>query len=253
MIINSPSLSDLSFLKDLWKEAFGDENEFIDCFFELGFSPDRALCAYENEEPISTLYWFDCEMNGEKIAYVYGVATRKAFRGRGLSTALMNQLNKLLSERGYSAIVLVPAKKELFNFYARLGYIPCSGITEKEITASDKTIDICGVSVDEYFKERGKFLPKNSLILDKTGFAFLNALTKLYAGKDFVLAIAKEENKVFIKEFLGNDAKLSDAIRSLGYTSGYARLLGSDRYFAMYLPLSKNFSHAPTYLGFAFD
>ena len=83
--------------------------------------------------------------------------------------------------------------------------------------------------------------------------AFLDALTELYAGKDFVFAIAKEEHKVFIKEFLGNDAKLSDAIRSLGYTSGYARLLGSDRYFAMYLPLSKNFSHAPTYLGFAFD
>ena len=253
MIINSPSLSDLSFLKDLWKEAFGDENEFIDCFFELGFSPDRALCAYENEEPISTLYWFDCEMNGEKIAYVYGVATRKAFRGRGLSSALMNQLNKLLSERGYSAIVLVPAKKELFNFYARLGYIPCSGITENEISASDNTTDISMVSVDKYFEERGKFLPKNSLILDKTGFAFLDALTEFYVGEDFIFATEKGEKELFIKEFLGNGDKLSDAIRSLGYTSGYARLLGSDRYFAMYLPLSKNFSHAPTYLGFAFD
>ena len=62
-------------LKKLWKTVFGDSDSFIDTFFQIAFSPDRCRFTEENGEIICALYWFDCEYDGGKLAYIYAVAT----------------------------------------------------------------------------------------------------------------------------------------------------------------------------------
>lgn len=252
MIIKKPSESDIPILKTLWKEAFDDEDNFIEDFFLKGFSFDRSLCAFENSEPISVVYWFECECSAKKTAYVYGVATRKIHRGKGLGTTLLKNVHEALKNSGYSGVILVPAKPALFDFYKRLGYKDSAYIEEQKFNASNKKEEFKTVNADEYFTERQKYLEEGSIILSGDAFRFLDSLVYFYVGEDFVSATQKDEGELFCVEFLGNREKIKGFIKSLGYGEGCFRLKGEKKPFAMFLPLKENVS-APRYLGFAFE
>ena len=88
MKIDYPTQNQISDLQALWKQAFGDEDAFIDLFFAHGFSPDRCRCITVDGKLAGALYWFDCSFRGHPMAYLYGVATGKAFRGKGICRAL---------------------------------------------------------------------------------------------------------------------------------------------------------------------
>ena len=119
MTIKLPDISDIPALKDLWKEAFADTDDFINLFFSLAFSKENSLCAYDKETLTASLYWFDAFIENEKVAYIYGVATKKTHRGMGISTALIKKTHELLKKSGYKAAILVPADDGLFNFYRK--------------------------------------------------------------------------------------------------------------------------------------
>ena len=121
MNIDLPKSSYVPQLRALWKEAFGDTDEFLDTFFTAAYSADRCRCCTENGEVIAALYWFDCSYGDEKIAYIYAVATAKAHRGRGICKRLMEDTHAYLSAHAYGAAMLVPGSEGLFAFYERLG------------------------------------------------------------------------------------------------------------------------------------
>lgn len=122
MEIKQPTSNDLTRLKLLFSEAFGDDGTFNDTFFECAYSPSRAMTAKEDEALVGMLYWFDCEYSGGKLAYIYAVATAKQYRGRGVCKALMEFTHAHLSALGYIGAILKPAEDSLFDFYSRLGY-----------------------------------------------------------------------------------------------------------------------------------
>ena len=72
MITDTPPVAQL---KQLWQQAFGDPEAFIDAFFRTGFSPNRCRCIQKDGRVATMLFWFDCQCRGEKLAYLYGVAT----------------------------------------------------------------------------------------------------------------------------------------------------------------------------------
>ena len=86
-------------LRLLWQEAFGDSEEMLDGFAATGFSPDRFHCICEKEIPVSALYWFDCQLDGYKLAYIYAVATLKSHQGQGLAKQLMTETHEILKVR----------------------------------------------------------------------------------------------------------------------------------------------------------
>ena len=148
MIIKKPADSDVTELKALWKEAFGDTDDFIGLFFSLAFSKDNSLCVYDNESLVASLYWFDGSVGNEKAAYIYGVATKKSHRGRGFSSALIKSTHKLLADEGYCTAILVPADAELFNFYGRFGYTECCFINLGKYFSSEKKAALEKISVE---------------------------------------------------------------------------------------------------------
>ena len=81
MIIDYPAENAIPQLRGLWKEAFGDEDAFLDAFFATGFSPDRCRCVTVDGQLAAALYWFDCSWEEKPLAYLYAVATGKAYRG----------------------------------------------------------------------------------------------------------------------------------------------------------------------------
>ena len=58
MRIDHPTSGEISGLRQLWKEAFGDTAGFLDAFFSTGFSPERCLYAGEGGTVAAALYWF---------------------------------------------------------------------------------------------------------------------------------------------------------------------------------------------------
>ena len=195
MIIKFPRESDIPNLKELWKEAFGDTDDFIDLFFSLAFSAQSALCVYDNDSPTASLYWFDGYIGQEKAAYIYGVATKKTYGGRGFSSALIKRTHELLAEKGYRIAVLVPADSGLFDFYGRLGYTECCFINLKKQFASEKKTMLTKISAEEYLSLRNAYLPSNTLVFDNKRLQFLTSITVFYKGKDFILAKNKVEDK----------------------------------------------------------
>ena len=125
MRIDYPLESQIGDLRSLWKEAFGDTDQFLNSFHDTAFSPDRCRCITIDEQVAAALYWFDCRFDDRPLAYIYAVATAKAFRKQGLCRMLMDNTRQLLSELGYSGIVLVP-EMHLIPMYESMGYRVCS-------------------------------------------------------------------------------------------------------------------------------
>ena len=252
MIIDVPCYDDIPSLRSLWKEAFGDKDDFLDAFFSTAFSPDRARCAKEKDDVLAMLFWFDCEHNGERLAYLYAVATAKAYRGRGICAALIENTHRDLREKGYTGVVLVPAAPKLFGFYEKLGYKTATYVSEFSKNAERGNIAIRKIEKNEYAELRRRFLPEGAVVQENENLDFLDAQASFYAGEDFLLA-ARREGRVLIGiELLGNSAGASEIVGAFGLERGKFRTPGTEKPFSMYKPLKEE-KTPPTYFGLAFD
>lgn len=242
---------DKSSLYALWQEAFGDGQDFWDSFTATALDKRRCLTATVDGHLAGMLYWFDCTCRGKPVAYVYGVATAKAFRGQGICHGLMDRLHAHLQEKGYAGTLLVPGEESLFRFYEAMGYQSFGGMTTLSCFAGSKACQIREVDTAEFSRLRRKLLPEGGVVQEGENLAFLSAQAKLYAGPDFVLAAKKEGQHLFALELLGDQTAAPGILTALGCGEGKFRLFGNSAPFAMYRPLSDD--APPSYFAFAFD
>lgn len=251
MIIDHPNAAQSNALRELWQEAFGDSDAFLDCFFRTAFSPARCRCAAIDGALAAALYWFDCEYAGEKAAYIYAVATGKDYRSRGLCRALMTDTHDLLARRGYAGAILVPGEAGLFRLYEKLGYTTCAYVREFSCAAGAAPIPVRAIGPAEYAALRRQFLPPGSVIQEKENLAFLETQARFFAGEGLLLAASREGTVLHCPELLGNANAAPGILAALGCTEGRFRSPGGEKPFAMYRPL--NPIPAPGYFGLAFD
>lgn len=249
MTIKYPAQSQIPALRDLWQQAFGDTEYYLDRFFETGFSFDRCRCVETDGKIAAALYWFDCSCREEKLAYLYAVATDTAFRGQGLCHRLMADTHALLKENGYAGAVLVPGSESLFRFYETMGYRTFGGIREFTAAAKEPAISLRRVDAAEYAALRRALLPQGGVVQEGATLAFLQTQAEFYTGGSILLAAVREDNHAFVPELLG-DAPAENILVALGAKTGTFRTPG-DTPFAMYLPLTS--TEAPNYFGFALD
>jgi GNAT superfamily N-acetyltransferase len=238
-------------LKKLWKQAFGDTDAFLDHFYAAGFEPMRCRCLMDGDRLAAALYWFDCFAGERKYAYLYAVATEKSYRHRGLCRYLMEDTHRILKEAGYRGAVLVPAGAELTAMYARLGYVPLSGMDSLSATAGGESIPLTQIDAPRYAARRRTYLGNTGLIQEGAGLNFLAGLAAFYEGEDFLLAASREGNHLFGMEFFGNEARIPGILTALGAETGSFRTPGSEKPFALYASLDGK--PAPQYFGLAFD
>lgn len=236
-------------LKMLWKQAFGDTDAFIDTFFSVAYSPDRCRYLTEGGELAAMLYWFDCEFQGKKIAYLYAVATDEAYRGQGFCRRLMEKTHRYLAEKGYAGAILVPGSKALFRLYEKLGYRTCCYVTNITCTAGTP-IPLHPITAEEYAVLRRALLPTGGVLQEDAALALLAATAKLYAGDGFILAATLEDGTCHIHELLGR-ADPAGITAALGAAEGIFRTPGTDTPFAMYCGFTA--APAPGYFGLALD
>lgn len=258
MKIDKPLKAQIPELRSLWKEAFGDTDEFLDIFEAKAFSLDRCRCITVDDSVVAALYWFDCQFMDKPIAYIYAVATTKSARGQGLCHALMKDTHKHLRELGYVGTILVPGSNELFHFYEGIGYETCTHIQEISFEDSmlqaleSNPISLRSLNVEEYAQLRRNFLPKDAVIQEEENLDFLQTQADFYAGDDFLLAASKEGDSLHGIELLGNTSVIPELLQTFGCSKGRFRVSGKDSPFGMYYPLV-DMNCVPSYFGFAFD
>ena len=251
MNIKRPIKEDIPFLRSLWKEAFADNDKFLDDFFSTAFSFERAFCVEENNKIVAALYWFDCEYESKKLAYLYAIATAGEYRGQGICHKLMEFTHKHLQEIGYVGAVLVPGSEELFKYYESMGYKTCGSINQLFCNAKPQKTEVIKIDKNEYAAIRRTLLPAGGIVQENENLDFLITQAELYKGQGFLLTARTFGDTLYGIELLGATDKAGEIVYSLGCKEGKFRVPGEEVRFAMCLPFSCEIM--PAYFGLAFD
>lgn len=238
-------------LKTLWHTAFGDSEEFIESFFTTAYAPEHSRCITVNGQLAAALYWLDAEFQGQRLAYIYAVATHPDFRNRGLCRRLMEDTHTLLTAKGYAGALLMPAGDGLRRMYGGMGYRDCCRISEISCTAG-RAVSLRQISREEFSRLRREYLPAGGVAQEGESLAYLETYARFYGGEDFLLAAAPDGDALFGIELLGSREAAPGILASLGCPRGMFRIPGEELPFAMFRPLTPE-AAAPAYCGLVFD
>jgi len=109
-------------VKALWREAFGDEDDFIDAFIMRFYSRRRAFTARREGRLAGMLHRVPFRTELGRTGYLFGVATGREFRRQGIASQLIAETIRRSREEGFDALMLIPADEQLRRFYARFGF-----------------------------------------------------------------------------------------------------------------------------------
>ena len=179
---------DIPQLRQLWKDCFGDSDEFLDLFFSTAYTPERSLVITETDRILGAAYWFDCTLDGRTLAYLYAIAVSPHFQNQGLGSALMESIHAALRLQGYDAAILIPGEESLRRYYSRFGYRTCS-YRYQEVRLPSLT----PVSPAQYARLRRTLMPENGVIQEGEALAFLAALADFYRGENAIAVLSKED------------------------------------------------------------
>lgn len=113
--------------KEIWKLCFGDYDHYIDFYFANRYKEDETAVLLHDGEIMAMLTMLPVRTvtpkeQSFKTAMLYAIATHPQYRNRGFATQLMNFSSQYLKTKKNDLSVLVPAKRELFNYYRKQRY-----------------------------------------------------------------------------------------------------------------------------------
>ena len=251
--ITHPTPEQIPGLRSLWKEAFQDEDDFLDAFFSTAFHPERCLCISWAEDPVAAIYWMDCTLRGEKVAYLYALVTLESYRSQGYARNLLRRTHEVLKARGYAAALLMPGSKYLARWYQREGYEYCGGTAEFAAKAAPEASILRPVTAAEYGALRKQYLPEGSVIQGDAALEFLATQAKLYAGDGCLMAVQTTLwDTIVVPEYLGDPEKAPGALAALGHPKAPFRTPGGTQSIAMFRSLTDPPIQPPSYFAFPF-
>lgn len=211
---------------ELWQTCFGDTPEFIDLFFGQVYQDENALVIEKEGKIVSALQMIPYTMNfyGKEIpiAYIAGVSTAPAERGKGLMGRLLQKTFEEMRKRGWVLAVLIPAEKWLFDYYKKNGFTTVFSYSLKQYETTPSGINDSGLTL----------LSSTALPVDKL-FTFFDKKLKerplgvLHSYQDFLTII--------------NDLRISQgdlwtATDWQGEIQGMAFASGAENPASVYLP-----------------
>ena len=233
-------------LRTLWTECFGNEENWIDVFFQTAFDPTHVCCLTRQGQLATALCWMDTYCQGRPLAYLYAIATDPEHRRQGLCRELMGKTHDLLARQGYAGAILVPGDEGLRQMYGKMNYVNFGGI-RRFCAEAGEPIPIRRLSPEEYAALRREYLPAGGVMQENGAMEFLASAAELYVGADFLLAMAGDVGL----ELLGNAHGASGILGALGLERGSFRTPGGEP-FAMFRSLTGE-DWLPGYFGLAFE
>lgn len=111
-------------LRPLWEEAFGADENSLSWFLRAALSADGLPCLRCDGEVVSAFLRFNVTFGPLSGVYIYGLCTKKEWRGRGCMRTLLDEAAKAVKEEGRAFLTLIPANQELAETYSRIGFVP---------------------------------------------------------------------------------------------------------------------------------
>lgn len=251
MNIKRPGQAQIPQLRQLWKQAFGDSDAFLDIFFSTAFAPERCRCVVDGETVAAALYWFSCEAGGQPVAYIYAVATHEKFRGQGLCRRLMADTHSHLASLGYAGALLVPGDEGLREMYRAMGYRDQTCV-QRFSCGAGTPIFLEPIGSAAYAVLRRQRLPAGGVLQEGENLCFLEQIAQFYRGEDLLLCAVKDGSKLVVPELLGSKEAAPGIVATLGCEEGTFVIPEGEEPFAMGIALTPDFQE-PSYFAFAFD
>ena len=124
--------------KQLWKLAFGDEDSYIDYFYQNYYSPENMMVLVEDGKLSTMLALFPMTLRAPegvsaRAAYVYALATDPAARKKGYGRQILHYLDFYLRQREVDCVTVVPAEPSLHKFFSSVDFDECFVTREVEL------------------------------------------------------------------------------------------------------------------------
>lgn len=121
MSIRFSNHKDIPKLRQIMKIVFGDNDLFLDRFFQYKYQ-NNALVFEVEDEIQSIAFLLDSLYQNRPITYVYGCATLPQYRGKGIMNEILSFAYQNRIEQNYTGLCLVPASDSLFYYYRSQGF-----------------------------------------------------------------------------------------------------------------------------------
>lgn len=150
-------------LKELWKQAFGDSEEYIDMFLDWNASLCRIAVYRAEGKIVSAAYllpvsYIRADHTKAKAWYLYAAATLPQYRRGGF----FGEVLSFIRERFLEPVFLVPAQKSLISYYERHGFWlwleECVEKRAKNEAGQNAEACICDCTPQEYWSYREMLL-----------------------------------------------------------------------------------------------
>lgn len=130
--------------KEIWKLCFGDDNAYIDFYFANRYKENETILLLQDGEIGAMLTMIPASMvapnnRSYSAAMFYAIATHPQYQRRGFATQLMDFSHSYLRAANTEFSILVPAEKQVFNFYRKRGYR--EGFFIREVLLTGTIID----------------------------------------------------------------------------------------------------------------
>ena len=140
----------------LWQEAFHETPVLPDCTSFVAEQDGKIVCMLHALPQVLKAN------RTHKAAYLYAIATKEEYRGRGLCGKLMAYAEQNLDA---DCCVLVPASESLFDFYKKLGYETAFARSRSAFAGGEE------ISEEVYLTLREQLLPMAHMVYDDLSYA----------------------------------------------------------------------------------
>lgn len=202
-MIDFATEKDINALKFLWQSVFLEDKEVTEYFFENIFTDVVTPVIKIDGEIVSSLFLPDCKIGSYKGKCVYCAMTKYTHRGNGYMRNLLDFSYDWCNDNGYDFLVLVPAEKSLFEYYAKCGFSPFG--VRRTHTINGETPEI---------QEKLEF--ENELSFDKSICEYWEKACVHYGGKACDFGLVFDDENVIIRNAKGSFADIPEELKADG-------------------------------------
>ena len=196
VVIREYSFLDVEELIELWHETFSDDKSLIKHFFELLPNMGRGYVAVAGTRLLGMVFVLNFMAGGCKYGYIYALAVKEQYRGKGIGSLLMSHCGKI-----YPRLCTLPAESSLYAWYEeRLGMKYRTRCRYDKFLPEDYEGTIRAISHTEYAARRGEFALETKHPME--WYEFQRELCRSYGGGMFAygrsIACGYVENNVLV-------------------------------------------------------
>lgn len=211
----------------LWKDNFHNSDNYFNHILDNYLDPELVEYSVNGPELTAAVVGIPYEFGGEfgkiKGLFLYGAVTKQKYRGQGIMSKLLENINKKAEEKGYAFTFVVPQTERLIRFYDHRGFVKAFYHSEQNYTSlHDFKADyysILDAKKDKVTEMRRKYFTtlSGNLLDENTSPEVVEKIKSL---------VENDENSQLDMEVLHTQADIDAAIRG-------SKLNGQKIYYTM--------------------